>query len=103
MIELVKNNSKALVHLCKQYNVKHLELFGSASSGNRFDPGSSDIDFLVEFLPLEPVLHTRCYFGLLEKLQDMFEQNVDLVEVKAIENPYMLESITKNRSEIYAA
>jgi predicted nucleotidyltransferase len=103
MIELVKNNSKALTSLCERYNVKHLELFGSALTGKDFDPESSDIDFLVEFQPLEPVQHANCYFGLLEKLQDMFGRNIDLVEVKAINNPYLLESINKNRSEIYAA
>ena len=103
MIELVKNNSKAVAGLCERYNVKHLELFGSALTGTDFDPESSDIDFLVEFQPLEPVQHANCYFELLEKLQDMFGCNVDLVEVKAVNNPYLLESINKNRSEIYAA
>jgi len=103
MIDLVQNNREALVGLCEQYEVKHLELFGSALTEDSFDPQSSDIDFLVEFQPLEPVTHAKCYFGLLEKLQDMFGRNVDLVEVKAINNPYLLESINKNRSEIYAA
>lgn len=103
MIDLVKNNSEALVHLCARYNVKRFELFGSALTDDGFDPQTSDIDFLVEFLPLEPGEHAKSYFGLLEKLQDMFGRNVDLVEVKAINNPYLLESINKNRSEIYAA
>lgn len=103
MIDLVKSNSKAIVGLCERYNVKRLELFGSALTEDGFDPQASDIDFLVEFLPLEPSEHARCYFRLLEELQDMFGRNVDLVEVKAVHNPYLLETINRNRSEIYAA
>ncbi len=103
MIELVKKNGDSLRRLSEQYNVKRLELFGSALTENNFDPQTSDVDFLVEFLPLEPCRHAECYLGLLATLQDMFGRNVDLVEVKAINNPYLLESINKNRSEIYAA
>ena len=103
MIDLVKDHSEAIVELCERYNVKYLELFGSALKEDDFDPQSSDIDFLVEFLPLKPGEHAKAYFGLLEKLQDMFGRNIDLVEVKAIKNPYLLESINKSRNEIYAA
>ena len=103
MIELVKKNSEVLIGLCREYKVKRLELFGSALTGDKFNCDSSDIDLLVEFLPLEPTQHAKCYFGLLEKLQDMFSCNVDLVEVRAINNPYLMESINKNRAEIYAA
>ena len=79
MIDMVKNNSKALIDLCEQYSVKHLELFGSAVTEDDFDPQTSDIYFLVEFLPLEPRKHAKCYFGLLEKLQDTLGQDIDLV------------------------
>jgi predicted nucleotidyltransferase len=103
MIDLVKNSRESLVALCEQYEVKNLELFGSATTPEGFDPRTSDIDFLVEFLPLEPKRHAKCYLGLLDELQDMFGRNVDLVEFKAINNPYLLESINKSRSRIYAA
>jgi len=103
MIDLVRSHGEGIANLCKQYNVKYLELFGSALNEDDFDPQSSDIDFLVEFLPMEPGQHAKAYFGLLEKLQDMFGRNIDLVEIKAIINPYLLESINQNRIEIYAA
>ena len=103
MIEIINNQSETLLELCQRYNVKHLELFGSALNEDSFNPQTSDIDFLVEFLPMEPIKHARCYFDFLEKLQDMFGRNVDLVEVRAVKNPYLLESINKTRSEIYAA
>ena len=103
MIGLIKDNYESLKNLCEQYRVQRLEVFGSALTGEAFDSESSDLDFLVEFLPLQPGEHADCYFGLLEALQDMFHCHVDLVMTRAIKNPYFLESINKCREVIYAA
>jgi len=103
MISFIEENYESLTQLCKQYRVKRFEVFGSALTGEGFDPEKSDLDFLVEFLPLKPGEHADAYFGLLEELQDLFNRHVDLVETKAIRNPYFLESINKNRRQIYAA
>jgi hypothetical protein len=103
MITLIKNHQKELENLCRQYNVQRLEIFGSAASGEGFDIKTSDIDFLVEFLPMNPGEHSKAYFGLLEALQDMFARPIDLVEIRAVSNPYLMESINENRSSIYAA
>ena len=103
MIGLIENNYESLKHLCEQYHVQRFEIFGSALTGEGFNPENSDLDFLVEFLPLKPGEHADAYFGLLEALQDLFNRHVDLVETKAIHNPYLLESINNNRRQIYAA
>jgi predicted nucleotidyltransferase len=103
MISFIEEKREELMKLCQQFNVKHLELFGSAVKGKNFHKDKSDIDFLVEFFPMAPVEHARCYFDMLESLQDMFRCDIDLLEVKAIKNPYLLDSINKNRSRIYAA
>ena len=103
MISFIEENYESLKRLCKQYRVKRFEVFGSALTGEGFDPENSDLDFLVEFLPLQPGEHADAYFGLLEALQDLFRRSIDLVETKAIRNPYFLESINQNRKEIYAA
>ncbi len=103
MVKLIEDKRKELVNLCQKHRVERLELFGSALTGENFDIERSDIDFLVEFAPLEPGTHAHAYFGLLADLQDLFERNIDLVETGAIRNPYFLESINRNRSEIYAA
>jgi predicted nucleotidyltransferase len=103
MIDHVKNHNEDIANLCKQFNVKSLELFGSALNKEDFDPQNSDIDFLVEFEPMDAVRHAKAYFGLLQALQDLFSRNIDLIEIKAVENPYLLESINKSRSQIYAA
>jgi len=103
MISFIEEHYESLKRLCKQYRVKRFEVFGSALTGEGFDPENSDLDFLVEFLPLQPGEHADAYFGLLEALQDLFTRSIDLVETKAIRNPYFLESINQNRKEIYAA
>ncbi len=102
MISFIEENHESLKRLCKKYRVKRFEVFGSALTGEGFDPKNSDLDFLVEFLPLQPGEHADAYFGLLEALQDLFTRSIDLVETKAIRNPYFLESINQNRKEIYA-
>ncbi len=103
MIGLIGDNYESLKQLCKRYHVQRLEVFGSALTGEGFDSEKSDLDFLIEYLPLEPGEHADCYFGLLEALQDLFGRHVDLVMTRAIKNPYFLESINKCREVIYAA
>ena len=103
MIKLVENKFEFITCFCKEYKVKNLVLFGSAVDEKKFDDQKSDLDFLVEFLPMEPVEHSRAYFKLLESLQDLFMLPVDLVEIKAVHNPYLLQSINKNQRQIYAA
>ena len=103
MTNLVEKHLEELKGLCLKYRVAHLELFGSAANDEQFDPAKSDIDFLVEFMPLSPGEHAKAYFGLLADLQDLFHRQIDLVESKAITNPYLLESVQNSRTEIYAA
>ena len=103
MISFIEENYESLKSLCKQCLVKRFEVFGSDLTGEGFDPENSDLDFLVEFLPLQPGEHADAFFGLLEALQDLFKRHVDLVMPRAIKNPYFLESINKSREVIYAA
>jgi len=102
MIDLVEQNRAAVAELCRKYRVKRLEVFGSAADGT-FDPERSDLDFLVDFLPMEPGPHARAYFGMWFGLQDLFDRNVDLVEAPAVTNPYFLNTIEPHRSTVYAA
>ena len=103
MISLIEDNRKALEQLCLKYRVRRLELFGSALMGKNFDTEKSDLDFLVEFLPLTQGEYADAYFGLLESLEKLFDRHVDLVMPRAIKNPYFIESIYMNRKVLYAA
>ena len=103
MISEIDQHREALLALCHRFNVRRLELFGSAATGAAFQDADSDFDFLVEFLPLTPGTHADAYFGLLAALEDLFGRPVDLVMTRAITNPYFLESVNRSRTVLYAA
>jgi len=98
----VQDKLADLQELCERYRVQRLELFGSATE-ECFDPKSSDLDFLVEFKPLQDGEHADMYFGLLESLQALFGRPVDLVMASAVKNKYFLKAIQRKRATIYAA
>ena len=102
MNALISEKREEIIVLCRRFRVKALELFGSAA-GDRFDPASSDLDFLVDYEEISPSDHAECYFGLLFSLEDLFGREVDLVELSAVRNPYFLQAISKDRVLLYAA
>jgi predicted nucleotidyltransferase len=102
MIDLVEQHRADLVALCQQHHVRTLEVFGSATDGT-FDSQRSDLDFLVDFLPMSPGQHSKAYFNLLFGLEDLFHRRIDLVETSAISNPYFLKSVNQSRTVLYAA
>lgn len=102
MVALIEQHRTELEALCRRYHVERLEVFGSAATAQGFG-ADSDVDFLVEFLPLEPRAHGRAYLDLLVALQDLFGRDVDLVETRAISNPYFLDSVNRTRVVLYAA
>lgn len=103
MISLIETNRGRLDEICRRFRVRRLEVFGSAVDGARFDGEHSDIDFLVEFLPLDSGQHADAYFGLLGELEGMLGHPVDLVMTKAVRNRYFLEGIRSSRTVLYAA
>ena len=103
MIKAITERKQELYNLCRTFNVKRLDIFGSALSEKTFDQNRSDIDFLVEFEQMDAVRHAKSYFGFLQELQDIFSCHIDLIEIKAVKNPYFLDSINRSRSQIYAA
>ena len=83
----ITSHRDQLERLCRRHSVRRLELFGSAASGHG-RAGESDLDFLVEFEPLESGVYADAYFGLLESLEALFARPVDLVVASSIKNPY---------------
>jgi hypothetical protein len=81
----IAEKREALAALCRRYGVARLEVFGSAARGVDFDPGKSDVDFLVEFEPHgDPTPRDR-FLGLAEALEKLMGRPVDLVERNALE------------------
>ncbi len=102
MHPIIEVHSEEVADLCRRFHVQRLDLFGSAATG-RFDPDTSDLDFLVEYAPMAPELLVDSYFGLLEALQSLFQRSVDLVSARAIRNPYFAESVEATRQPVYVA
>jgi predicted nucleotidyltransferase len=103
MIRLIEDHKNDIINLCITYQVRYLALFGSAMADACFDAETSDLDFLVEFQPLEQGQYADTYFGLLESLEELFQRPVDLLMVRAIKNPYFLQAINQSRELLYAA
>ena len=89
-----------LSSVCAIYGVKHLELFGSASRDD-FSLEESDLDFLVAFEDNHPLGAFDRYFGLKEDLERLFRRPVDLVEVRAIKNPYFRQAVEEDKVLVY--
>jgi uncharacterized protein len=87
--------------ICSKYGISRLEVFGSAARASDFVEKSSDADFLVEFLPnIQPGLNE--FFGAKADLEKILGREVDLVQAKAVRNPYLFASINRNRELVYA-
>ena len=101
MIPSIEAKRQALAELCLQYQVRSLEIFGSAATGKLRD--ESDLDFLVDFRPTESMSLADQYFGLLAALEELFGRNVDLLTRRSLRNPYFIDSVEKTRQLLYAA
>lgn len=103
MIVLAAEQLEMIRAICREYGVTKLEVFGSATRAD-FDPERSDIDFLVDFEPgtdFGPWMSR--FIDLQGKLESVLSRKVDLVMARAIRNPYLLDSINKDRRVLYAA
>ena len=86
--------------LCQKNRVKELYVFGSVLS-DRFSD-KSDIDFIVEIDINDPLEYADNYFTLKFALEDLFKRPVDLLEERALKNPYLIESINNSKTLLYA-
>jgi uncharacterized protein len=63
---------------------------------------NSDIDLIVDIDSNDPFDYADSYFNLKFALQDLFNRPIDLLENKAIKNPYIRQNIDDSKSLIYA-
>lgn len=98
----IDRHRHGIADICQRYQIRRLDVFGSAARGADFQADASDADFLVEFDPQAAVgLHT--FFGAKAELEQLLGRPVDLVEIGAVHNPYVLASINSHRESVYAA
>ena len=98
-MDLLERNIGTLMKLCVKYNVLKLYIFGSVLSDKFHE--DSDIDFLVTFDKVDLEEYADNYFDFKFSLADLFNREIDLLEEKAIKNPYLKQSIDNTKELLY--
>ena len=94
------NYNNSLINLCQQNKVKSLYVFGSVLTDHFND--KSDIDLVVDIDSNDPFEYADNYFNLKFALQDLLKRPIDLLENKAIKNPFIRNNIDGSKHLIYA-
>ena len=92
-------NIEDITKLCELHNVKTLFAFGSVLT-DKFDE-DSDIDLIVDFANINVEDYADNYFDLKFSLQDILTRPIDLLQDKAIKNPYFRKTVNEQRKIVY--
>lgn len=95
----LQDHTSAISKLCEIHKVKTLYAFGSVLT-DKFN-NESDIDLIVDFQVLDILDYADNYFDLKFALQKVLKRPVDLLEDKAIKNPYFRKTIYQQRQLVY--
>lgn len=98
-MKIIEKNRGKIESLCSKHKVSRLFVFGSVLT-DRFEK-SSDVDFIVDFDGVELYDYADNYFDLKTSLEKLLKRQVDLLEDKAIKNPYLRRSIDASKQRIY--
>ena len=79
--------------------MKKLYAFGSVLADTFND--KSDIDLIVDFEEVDELEYVDNYFNFKFSLQEVLHRSIDLLEEKAIKNPYFQKSINQQRQLLY--
>ena len=102
MVALTDPLRSRIAELCERYQVRRLELFGSAAREGIL-PDGRDMELLVSFENREPGPRFNTYLRLRQELEALLGRPVDLVMPEAITNPYIQADIARDRTTLYAA
>ncbi|MGV3507785.1 MAG: nucleotidyltransferase family protein [Sphingobacteriaceae bacterium] len=98
-MDTLQKHISTISSLCENHKVKSLYAFGSVLT-DKFN-SESDIDLIVDFQPVDVLEYADNYFDLKFALQDVLQRPIDLLEDKAIKNPYFRNTINQQRQLIY--
>ncbi len=101
VIDLVSKNLDRIRAVCRQRGVAYLDLVGSATRGD-FDESRSDVDVVIDF-PDGTEDFFGSFMGLREDLAAIFGRRVDVITIRGVRNPYILESLRRDAVRLYAA
>ncbi len=98
-MNLIENHTNDITKLCITHKVKSLYAFGSVLT-DKFN-NDSDVDLIVDFQQLDVLDYGDNYYELKFSLENIFKRNVDLLEEKAIKNPFFRKNLNQNKKLIY--
>jgi hypothetical protein len=98
-MNLIERDIDNIRDLCDKHKAGRLFAFGSVLT-KRFQ-SNSDIDLVVDFVGVDLYEYADNYFDLKYSLEVLFKRNVDLLEDKDINNPYLRQSIDSTKQLIY--
>lgn len=91
--------SRIINDLCEKHKVKRLYAFGSVLTDEFSE--TSDVDLMVDFDSIDLQQYADNYFSLKFALEDTLRRRVDLLEEKALKNPYFKKAVEGQRRLIY--
>jgi predicted nucleotidyltransferase len=100
MIDVVAEHLDEIAALCRQYGVRRLDLFGSATTSD-FDPETSDLDFVATFADTHVPGYADRYLDFADALEALFGRPVDLVIDRSIRNPRFRQAVDATRQPVY--
>jgi predicted nucleotidyltransferase len=100
-MDIISQYQNQIQSLCRKHRVSVLFVFGSVL-GDTFNE-ESDIDFVVDFSDVSLEDYADNYFDLKFSLEKLLERDIDLLERRAIRNPYLLESLDSTKQLVYEA
>ncbi len=100
MIELIELKKTSIADLCRQHEVRRLDLFGSAARGD-FQPDQSDLDFIVQFQRTGYAGYADAFLNFADALEELLGRKVDLLTERMIRNPYFRATVEASRQTVY--
>jgi predicted nucleotidyltransferase len=98
-VKEIKDHIEQIIALCNAHDVNSLFAFGSVVSG-KLQP-VSDIDLIVDIDSKDPIDYSDNYFALKFELEEIFNRPVDLLEDKALNNPFLKKQIDNSKVLVY--
>lgn len=100
MIALIEQKKASIAELCRQHEVRRLDLFGSAARGD-FQPDRSDLDFVVQFSRTGYAGYADAFLEFADALERLLGRKVDLLTERMIRNPYFRAAVEASRQVVY--
>ena len=101
MNPFLKRYIPELIEICKAHKVSKLYAFGSVVTQDKFTD-ESDVDLAIEIdQTLEPLQQGEMWWQLFDKLPQLFNRKVDIVNTQNLRNKYFIQNLNRTKVTIY--